>query len=637
MSGIYGVAALSPIIEQEYINLVKWNDGYGDIAAEKYFDKQIFMGIKPERLKDRNIGDESYILNTEGKVGVADSLIFSEVSGEMSDELFLHTQICQKGISAVRDINGDFAGALWNPRDKELILYRDHVGVRPLFYYCDDHRVIFSSDIRGITSIADVDCAIDEQWIFDNVCEIFSQSITNTEYKKIKCVPSGGYISFRFEENSITQKSGVYWVPGEKKIRMKNREAYTRELRKLVEDAVKIRANATNLPIGAELSGGLDSGVIDLLLAGMGKKCFFYSWSPSPEVLPYAEKDERYVINDICEKAGIKCNYGGLKISFKDHPQIRERSPLLFDDAKDALNFQYKYAFPCYVDTIQIYETAAVMQENGVKIVFTGHGGDEGISHRANPYELLHYHEYYRYLRLMYSRSSIIKHRISGTVRLIKENLATAKDKLLKPVEYSEAGYSILNKGFIKQLDPREKRFVFAYDPREQIRSGGIRGRLDVLAFFSAGTGVRYLAPFVDHRVIDFALGIPRYLYHNWYFNRYIFREAFKDIMPASLYKVKEKQDHSYDNLVKPDEGSSAEVDEAELERRKKEMVKGRKELLSWLNRDYWEKYLDYEALEKWTDNIGDPSYDKSVTDAVCKCILAEYMVKRSREVDTKS
>ena len=93
------------------------------------------------------------------------------------------------------------------------------------------------------------------------------------------------------------------------------------------------------------------------------------------------KNDERLVIDDICEKAGITCNYGGLSISFLDHDQMRQKSPLHFEK-EEKLSFQYKYAIPEYINTFQIYETAATMQENGVRIVFSGHGGDERRSHR---------------------------------------------------------------------------------------------------------------------------------------------------------------------------------------------------------------------------------------------------------------
>ena len=634
MSGIFGVVSANSIDEHKYANISKWNSSYGDQNERRYLDNHALLGIKAEKLKEYDYEDDDCILKYDEKFGVADSLIFSSVPDGISDELFLHTSVCKDGMKSLEKINGDFVGAIWDVKKMELTLYRDHVGVRPLFYYKDDAKVVFSSDIRGITSLYGVDTSIDERWIYYTTVNVYAPTPVDTEYQYIKCVPPGGYIKFSLSNNVIKSSEGRYWIPGQNKIKMKNREEYTQELRRLVEDAVRIRADATKMSLGAELSGGLDSGVIDILLAKMGKECFYYSWSPSKEVVPYAKDDERLIIDDICEITGIKCNYGGINFDLSEHKQIRERSPLFFDEECEKYNFPYKYAFPPYFNTPEIYETAAVMQEHGVKFVFTGHGGDEGISHRANPYEMFYHHEYYRYLRTFFSRSSIYKHRIIGTAKLIAENQKIAREILLKPVENSKGGSSILNKDFVERLKPEGQPFLFAYDPKTYIRKGGgIRNRLDVLAFYSACTGVRYLAPYVDYRVIDFALGIPRYLYHNWHYTRYIFREAFKDIIPRSLYYLSIKESHSYDNLPKPDENEQKGIEESEKKRRKELMIKGRKELLSNLDKAYWQKYFDYDALEEWANAESNPDYDKAINDAVCQCLLAEFMVKRSKEL----
>ncbi|SCX11438.1 asparagine synthase (glutamine-hydrolysing) [Lachnospiraceae bacterium YSD2013] len=629
MSGIYGIASLNKVEPSCYSNLIKWNDSYGNLPSVSHTGNTLFMGIKPESFKNSVSNSEAYISKSDKQIGVADCLIYSAVKENLSDEQFLFNEIKTNGIDIIADINGDFAGAIWNESERELLLFRDHLGVRPLYYYKDDNKVIFSSDIRGITSLADVDTSIDENWIYYNTVNIFRPSPTDTEYKLIKCVPPGGYISFSFVGEHINSLTGHYWIPGCKKYKFKNRKAYSKELRKLVEDAVKIRATVSAFPIGAELSGGLDSGVIALLLANMKKDCFYYSWSPSPDILDYAEGDERLIIKDICDKANIKCNYGGLSVSFLDHNQIKERYPLIYDQEADNMAFPYKYAFPSFVNTTEIYETAATMQEHNIRLVFCGHSGDEGISHRSNPFELVYNHEFYRYLRLMFSRSHGKKHRFINTLNLIKQNLAIAHSSLLKPIPRNEAGYSILNKDFIKQLNPKEQHFLFAYDPKTYIRSGGIRNRFDVVSFYSAAVGIRYLFPFADYRLIDFALGIPRYLYHSRYLNRFVFREAFKDLMPKSLYNLREKENTSYRNL--PQEAIGEKKPDMTDER----FVNARREILNHLNKSYWERFLDYSALESWILGKYSPQDDESIMRAISKCFQVENVVKRSREVNT--
>ena len=623
MSGIFGIISIGKIAPKDCAGLKIWNENYGDLDTLEFSDEGIYLGVKPELMKSYSDVGSNALCRKNGKIGVFDSAIFSDKKCNLSDEEFLFTEIQNGGTDSLKSINGDYAGAIWDAEKKELLLFRDHMGVRPLFYYCDEEKVVFSTDIRGITSIKSVDASIDQTWLYEKVSKFSTLSATDTEYEHIKCVPFGGYISFSPGSGKIEKREGHYWVPGEKKVRMGSREEYTKELRRLVEDAVKVRAMATEHKLGGELSGGLDSGVVDVLLSQLKKDCYFFSWTPKVEELPYAENDERFVINDICEKAGIKCNFGELSVDFEKLPLLKERLPIS-DDYSDMF-FSIRYLFPCYLNTTQIYETASFMREKGVKIIFTGHGGDEGASHRSNPYELFYNHEYYRYLRLMYSRSSIKKPRLLTTAILIRDNLKVAKENLTKPFSMGNGTNPLIKKSLSERFKNSEMQpLYFAYDPVKYINGGGSRNRLDVLAFYSACTGVRYFAPLLDYRVVDFALGIPRYLYHNWYYDRFIFREAFKDIIPHSLYKLRVKEDNSYKNLQKK-EGQQI-PDEAEIAKMKKRYA-------AMLDREYWKDCLDFEVLDDWAEGKGRAEDEVPILTAVLSCIQAQLLVKRSREV----
>ncbi len=631
MSGLYGVVSTKAIDTGSYNGLSIWNRSYGDLKEQVYSEDKLLLGVWPERVRGIETDEDRFVIETSENAGVFDAFVFSDRDSAPSDALFLSNTISSMGIEGVKEVNGEFAGAVWDKERSELLLFRDHMGVRPLFYYQDSERVIFSTDIRGITSVKDVDVSPDEDWLYITFCGEKLMSPVSTEYQNIRCVPPGGYIRFTFVNGKITCKDGHYWIPGQKKVRLGSRMEYEKELRRLVSDAVSIRANATKMGVGAELSGGLDSGVIDLLLADIRKDCVYYSWTPDEKFLPLAEKDERLIINDICEKAGIKCNYGGLEINLNGDELIESRFPAPLDEKYKDKSFREKYAFPNYINTEHIYKTSAYMKKQGVKFVFTGHGGDEGISHRGNPYELFYYHEYYRYLRLMFSRSSVSKHRIFKTIDLIKKNMAYAKRELLVPIVTGECENPIVRTGFKEKYKGHQfPIFYFAFDPKRYIRDGGGRNRLHVVAFFDSCTGVRYLAPYVDYRVVDFALGIPRYLYFNWYHNRFIFREAFKDIMPDSLYRLNYKENNSSKNLPQRDETAEKELSDQELMNIKRSFVE-------LLDREFWGNYLDFDDINDWINGRLDEKYDSIVWESLSQCRQFENMVKRSRELFMKS
>ena len=156
MSGIYGVISKREIFDKDYKGLSIWNANYGDSAEECKQGKDFLIGIKPEHLRRQDLKCNG-LTNFDNVVAVSDCLIFAGKNEAVSDSDYLIETVTNKGLNGLREINGDFAGALYDIGKRKLILYRDHMGIRPLFYYEDENRVIFSTDIRGILSVKDVD------------------------------------------------------------------------------------------------------------------------------------------------------------------------------------------------------------------------------------------------------------------------------------------------------------------------------------------------------------------------------------------------------------------------------------------------------------------------------------------------
>ena len=143
------------------------------------------------------------------------------------------------------------------------------------------------------------------------------------------------------------------------------------------------------------------------------------------------------------------------------------------------------------------------------------------------------------------------------------------------------------------------------------------------MALLGAHSGVRYMVPYLDYRVIDFAVSIPRYLYINGNTRRYIFREAFKDLMPQSLYKLDNKEETSFNNLK-----SSEDEWFDEYSRRKREIIDS-------LDREHWDKYQDYDKIEMLYRS-GKPEGDEHIRElrwikALLKCALAQNLIERAK------
>ncbi|MCQ2538578.1 MAG: asparagine synthase-related protein [Lachnospiraceae bacterium] len=408
-----------------------------------------------------------------------------------------------------------------------------------------------------------------------------------TEFQYINQATPAAYIVID-SLNAMNIKT--YWKLGRKKIKLKNKQEYYKAHRDIITDSVRRRLAVFPDKIGAELSGGLDSGVIDILINRLGREGCYYSWSFSPEDLPLVPDDERQVIADICNQEGITCLYGAESMNLgpnsnvgKSHTQLG----LSVDLAKDA---ELNYALPPYINTLIICETAELMKNNGCKVVFSGHGGDEGVSHRSDPFEMFHYREYVHFFQHFWSLHIGEKRHLIRTFRRCIKTVKTGVNYMKRPFQEIWQAPELVGKALNDKFKALHiPPLYFAFDPIKYIYSGNTHVRPDVAGLLGAYSGARYIFPYLDYRVADFAVSIPRYLYIESERRRVIFREAFKDIMPKSLYEVTAKDNPSTANQEhKPDPEWVPKF------RKHKDWLMGQ------LNRDYWEKYLDYDVIDNW-------------------------------------
>lgn len=633
MSGVFGVVSfIKEKCSMDISPMEKWNLAYGRIERGRYEDKNVKMGCCLEKLSEDAIRSAP-VLEKQGKIAVIDAVLYNreelqEKCGTIeaiSDEELLFDYIECFGLDALRDVNGDFAGAIYNKENCSVVLFRDHMGVRPLIYTQNGDWLAFSSDIRGLTALEEVDATISEDWIFKIVAGYSTISTEKTEFANIFCVEPSQYVVFSVSSNVVKAEKKYFWQLGSKKIRYGSELEYQNHLRELVRDAVERRLAVVSGTIGAELSGGLDSGVIDILINKAGRDGIYFSWSPSPDEVPYAEGDERLIIDDICQQENIICYYGG-KESYLDDKSImaesmREMGMKVSMEEIPAL----RYALPPYINALTICETAQFINRRGSKVVFTGHGGDEGISHRCNPYELFYHGEYVSFFKHFYGVTKGQPRRIIRTIKHCCNNIYEGKRRLSGVFRMEEGVPELLNVEFASKFNEKEMPGLsFGYDPKAHVLAGATCNRLYNVSILGAYCGVRYMVPFMDYRVMDFALSIPRSQYLKNGVKRYIFRETFRNIIPHSLYSLTAKQNNSSKNYKR-----SSNWFELFAEKKR--------ETVEHLDRKFWEKYLNFDEIDAWLER-GEPSSEdrfreSSILTCLFYCAMIENLVKKSREV----
>lgn len=618
MSGIYGFSYKGSEGAQRMLHALDvWNRCYGREKSGQSLSGSFGIGCHTEHLSEQYPCRDPILSGAYGRA-VIDGVIYNreeigntlfiEDMSSVSDEEILLRLITEKGYASLVSVNGDFAGAVYDEDNKTWTLFRDHMGIRPLFYYIDRQMFAFSTDIRGLAALPDADRRINEEKFYSHMAGYGDMSLCETEYAAIRCISPASWTVIRQSEEGFSVEEHIYWRLGQKKIHFRKDEEYQEELRRLVIDAVKRRLDAVSGLVGAELSGGLDSSVLAILIGRLGREGRYFSWSYSPCDLPLQEDDERNIIYDICAQEHIQCQFSEKPANSRQ----KEIEGLL------------RSVLPPYINTLNLSAGCAWLNGQGARVVFSGHGGDEGVSHRCSLFELWYHREYFAFGKALYRQTKGKKLRLLRTMKRLAYQLMVMAPALKQPFYSPQNAAGYLNQDFKRRMEKKVKKqpLYFAYDAAAYIMQGGSRMRLDNVALQGAENGVRYMLPFLDYRVIDFAVSIPRAQYQNGLGNRWIYRKAFEDIMPRSLQELNSKDTPS----LRADQPMKEELCE--------DFRKIAKQLLHDLDREFWRDYLDFTAIEglALAENYTVEDYDTAAAamDELIYCAMLQGVAQKS-------
>jgi asparagine synthase (glutamine-hydrolysing) len=192
------------------------------------------------------------------------------LSTDSDTEVIVHLY-AQYGPTCVEQLNGQFAFALWDEQARSLFIARDRLGVRPFYYTIQDGVLLFASEIKALLADPRVAARLDPIAL-DQIFTYWSPLAPRTAFQNIHTLPPGHWLL-------VTPDAGIkierYWqlsfprqrpqppIPNPKpKSQIPD---YAHQLRDLLVDATRLRLRA-DVPVGAYLSGGLDSSTITALI-----------------------------------------------------------------------------------------------------------------------------------------------------------------------------------------------------------------------------------------------------------------------------------------------------------------------------------------------------------------------------------
>ena len=392
------------------------------------------------------------------------------------------------GVDCLNRLNGMFAFAIWDSNKKEIFIARDRFGIKPLFYYFDDDKFIFASEIKSILE-HNIQRTINVEAIKQLI--IFAYTIDGqTLFRGINELLPGHYIIY----SNKKLKCGRYWKLAMGKIL--EGDFCLKKVRRLLEDSVKKRM-MSDVPLGATLSGGIDSSTIVALMSENSKnvKTFTLGINDAPS----NEFDNARIIAEHCNT-----EHHEVKI---DYEQITKEIP------KILWHMEFPYGRPAVILT---YFTSKEIKK-WITVSLIGDGADEifGGYNRYFNSDKIDKHKDINYLLSGYFNNDGERDNIFKNL-----DLKSFKEKNLK---------GIFNLYF--NLKDRKLDEILLMDIEQEIP--GIQlSRVDKMSMASS---VEMRVPFMDHNLVEFGMRIPAKLKINKGIKKIILQKAIKDLLPKEI------------------------------------------------------------------------------------------------------
>jgi asparagine synthase (glutamine-hydrolysing) len=165
------------------------------------------------------------------------------------------------GEDCFAQLRGMFAIALWDRRRKQMVLARDRIGKKPLFYYHNRSRLIFGSELKAVAAGNSAAGNLDMTALADYFTFLYIPA-PKSIYQEVRKVPAAHYIVF--SEQGARQQA--YWDLHFGQVEQKNEEEWCESIRQSLLEAVRIRL-MSEVPLGSFLSGGVDSSAVVACMA----------------------------------------------------------------------------------------------------------------------------------------------------------------------------------------------------------------------------------------------------------------------------------------------------------------------------------------------------------------------------------
>ena len=425
------------------------------------------------------------------------------------------------GMDYIKELNGIFSFGIWDESLGKLLLCRDRLDVKPLFYTVKENTLIFSSEIKGILAFPGIEPVVDRE----GLCEILGLGPAKTYgkgvFKDIKELLPGHYLEF----SNGAFHTNAYWQL-ESKPHEDSWKQTVEKTRYLVTDAIKLQM-LSDVPICTFLSGGVDSSLVTAVcseeLQKQGKQLDTYSFDFKDNDINFQSNafqpsQDRPWVDRMVEHSNTRHHY--LECCNTDLYQYLFKAV----DARD---------LPCMADVeaSMLYFCEKVSHHN--KVTLTGECADEIFG----GYPWFHKKECFEADCFPWSMD------FAPRIMLLKDEIAS----VLPLEEYAREAYrkTVAETPVLMGESAEEKR-------RREISYLNLKWfmqtLLDRMDRTSMHVGLEARVPFADHRIVEYLWNVPWDMKCKDGVVKGLLREASKDYLPHEvLYRKKSPYPKTYD------------------------------------------------------------------------------------------
>lgn len=573
----------------------------GPDADGFYHDDKVSLGHRRLSIIDLSTSANQPFFDASGRYVIVfngEMYNFQEVKNQLTDYPFKTTgdtevllaAFAKWGPAAISKLKGMFAFAIWDKQEEAFYVCRDRMGVKPLYYYQDNEVFVFASEIRAILASGLVPRKLNKDALADYFSfQSFGYPVSPVA--GVQQLEAGSYLKI---VKGRTEKV-VYWSLGSNQpdADFQDVPAVKKHIRQLLSNAVERRL-VSDVPVGAFLSGGIDSSTVVGLMAEVSTA------RPATFNISFSEKeyDEAVYAKMVAKKFNTNHTTIGLK------PEV------FLDELENALNAMDSPS----ADGPNTYVVSKAIRNAGITVALSGVGGDELFA--GYPF-------FKQYLQLqkrktLFDNTGLLRktaagilnstrsgknHRIASLLsasRMSISNVYPEFRRILSPVLINELtsldwnGKSFLHKELSAHQPVFEKLPLLSQVSAAEYIGYTQQTLLKDTDQMSMAVSLEVREPFFDHDLVEYMLQVPDSIKFPVY-PKSLLVESVKPLLPDEIVHRKKQ------GFLFPWQVWMKQQLKTFCESRIDRLIQ--RDFINGTNlKAYWKRFLDNDSSVRWSE-----------------------------------